>query len=137
MEMEIGSEAEQDILPYIYFNYTHTLESCWFGVSFSHVPANNAKPRGVALGMMKSLASHYSLSLSRLASLILLQTCGKQVTLDQPRLQHENLIWHGTDECFVCAFCSLSLLGQPYLPRHGKVFCSKDHAKQFRSKSKK
>ena len=65
------------------------------------------------------------------------QTCGNQVTLDQPRLKHEDLIWHGTDECFVCAFCSLSLLGQPYLPRHGKVFCSKDHAKQFKSKSKK
>ena len=72
-----------------------------------------------------------------LYKLILKKTCGEQVTLDQPRLQHEELIWHGTDECFVCAFCSISLLGQPYLPRHGKVFCSKDHAKQFRSKSQK
>lgn len=69
--------------------------------------------------------------------LLLLQTCGKQVTLDQARLNHEELVWHGTDECFVCAYCSTSLLGQPYLPREGKVFCSKEHAKKFKAKSKK
>jgi prickle len=65
------------------------------------------------------------------------ETCGEQVTLDQARLQHEKQVWHGTDKCFVCAYCSESLLGQPYLPRDGKVFCSKDHAKKSRSKSKK
>ncbi|CAI8056185.1 Prickle planar cell polarity protein 3 [Geodia barretti] len=79
----------------------------------------------------------YCLECFEVAFSSICETCGNQVTLDQPRLKHEDLIWHGTDECFVCAFCSLSLLGQPYLPRHGKVFCSKDHAKQFKSKSKK
>ena len=66
-----------------------------------------------------------------------IQTCGEHVTLDQPRLQHEQQVWHGTDKCFVCTFCSVTLVGQPYLPRDGKVFCSKDHAKKFKSKSKK
>lgn len=66
-----------------------------------------------------------------------LQTCGKQVTLDQARLNHGKLVWHGTDKCFVCAYCSTSLLGQPYLPREEKVFCSKEHAKKFKAKSKK
>ena len=29
-----------------------------------------------------------------------------------------------------------SLIDKPFLPKHGKVFCSKNHAKEFRSKSK-
>ena len=53
---------------------------------------------------------------------VFIQTCGKQVTLDQARLQHEKHVWYGTDECFACAYCSESLLGLPYLPKDGQVF---------------
>lgn len=64
------------------------------------------------------------------------QTCGNSITLDQPRLQHDNQVWHGTDQCFLCYYCKESLIGQPFLPKHGRVFCSKDHAKKFKAKSK-
>ncbi|XP_008479167.1 protein espinas-like [Diaphorina citri] len=44
----------------------------------------------------------------------------------KPRCQmsHEGQHWHATDSCFCCATCSLSLLGRPFLPRAGVIFCS-------------
>ncbi|XP_064398428.1 testin-like isoform X2 [Halichondria panicea] len=63
------------------------------------------------------------------------ESCGKTITLDEPRLCHGNYTWHGTPKCFRCAVCHDSLVDKAFLPKHGKVFCSKSHAKQYRSKN--
>ena len=33
--------------------------------------------------------------------------------------------WHATEGCFCCARCKSSLLGRPFLPKHGQIFCSR------------
>ena len=33
--------------------------------------------------------------------------------------------WHATEECFCCARCKQSLLGRPFLPKQGQIFCSR------------
>lgn len=33
--------------------------------------------------------------------------------------------WHATEGCFCCARCKRSLLGQPFLPKQGQIFCSR------------
>uniref|UniRef100_A0A8C4QJG6 Prickle-like protein 3 n=1 Tax=Eptatretus burgeri TaxID=7764 RepID=A0A8C4QJG6_EPTBU len=33
--------------------------------------------------------------------------------------------WHARDKCFSCARCKSSLLGFPFLPQQGQIFCSK------------
>lgn len=33
--------------------------------------------------------------------------------------------WHATEECFCCAHCKRSLLGRPFLPKQGQIFCSR------------
>ncbi|QQP38342.1 Putative LOC100900085, partial [Caligus rogercresseyi] len=32
--------------------------------------------------------------------------------------------WHATDECFGCNSCRITLLGRPFLPRRGLIYCS-------------
>ncbi|XP_039189911.1 prickle-like protein 2 [Crotalus tigris] len=33
--------------------------------------------------------------------------------------------WHATETCFCCAQCKKSLLGRPFLPKQGQIFCSR------------
>jgi len=33
--------------------------------------------------------------------------------------------WHATEGCFCCARCKTSLLGRPFLPKQGQIFCSR------------
>lgn len=33
--------------------------------------------------------------------------------------------WHATETCFCCAHCKKSLLGRPFLPKQGQIFCSR------------
>ncbi|KAG8557034.1 hypothetical protein GDO81_018298 [Engystomops pustulosus] len=33
--------------------------------------------------------------------------------------------WHATENCFCCAHCKKSLLGRPFLPKQGQIFCSR------------
>lgn len=33
--------------------------------------------------------------------------------------------WHATEGCFCCARCKCSLLGRPFLPKQGQIFCSR------------
>lgn len=33
--------------------------------------------------------------------------------------------WHASEECFCCACCKRSLLGRPFLPKQGQIFCSR------------
>ena len=39
-------------------------------------------------------------------------------------MTHEGQHWHATDECFSCHLCRKSLLGHPFLPRRGLIYCS-------------
>ncbi|KAK8732923.1 hypothetical protein OTU49_006657, partial [Cherax quadricarinatus] len=51
-------------------------------------------------------------------------TCGEPIGVDQGQMTHEGQHWHATEECFCCHTCRASLLGRPFLPRRGAIFCS-------------
>lgn len=40
-------------------------------------------------------------------------------------MTYDGLHWHATESCFSCAQCKSSLLGCPFLPRQGRIYCSK------------
>lgn len=47
------------------------------------------------------------------------------VGIDQGQMTYEGQHWHATEACFSCACCRLPLLGRPFLPRGGLIFCSR------------
>ncbi|MEQ2177430.1 hypothetical protein GOODEAATRI_003458 [Goodea atripinnis] len=58
--------------------------------------------------------------------------CGRHhAELMKPRcsscdeMTYEGIHWHATDQCFCCAQCKTSLLGCPFLPKQGRIYCSK------------
>lgn len=51
-------------------------------------------------------------------------TCGEHIGVDQGQMTHEGQHWHATEHCFKCHTCQKSLLGQPFLPKHGVIYCS-------------
>lgn len=40
------------------------------------------------------------------------------------QMSHEGQHWHATEQCFCCHMCRSSLLGRPFLPRRGAIYCS-------------
>ncbi|XP_054601631.1 prickle planar cell polarity protein 3 isoform X2 [Nothobranchius furzeri] len=52
-------------------------------------------------------------------------TCGQHIGIDQGQMTYEGQHWHAVDSCFCCARCRLPLLGRPFLPRRGLIFCSR------------
>lgn len=40
-------------------------------------------------------------------------------------MTYEGQHWHAVEVCFCCARCQLPLLGRPFLPRGGLIFCSR------------
>lgn len=40
-------------------------------------------------------------------------------------MTYEGQHWHAVESCFCCARCQLPLLGRPFLPRGGLIFCSR------------
>ena len=50
--------------------------------------------------------------------------CGETIGVDQGQMTHEGQHWHATDHCFACHLCHISLLGRPFLPRRGLIYCS-------------
>lgn len=50
--------------------------------------------------------------------------CGEPIGVDQGQMSHDGQHWHATDYCFSCSTCRCSLLGRPFLPRRGAIFCS-------------
>ncbi|XP_010785232.1 prickle-like protein 3 [Notothenia coriiceps] len=40
-------------------------------------------------------------------------------------MTYEGQHWHAVDTCFCCARCRLPLIGRPFLPRSGLIFCSR------------
>uniref|UniRef100_A0A8C1H2D3 Prickle homolog 3 n=1 Tax=Cyprinus carpio carpio TaxID=630221 RepID=A0A8C1H2D3_CYPCA len=51
--------------------------------------------------------------------------CGEHIGIDQGQMTYEGQHWHASEECFSCACCRLPLLGRPFLPRRGLIFCSR------------
>ncbi|XP_056129311.1 prickle planar cell polarity protein 3 [Lampris incognitus] len=52
-------------------------------------------------------------------------TCGEHIGIDQGQMTYEGQHWHAAESCFCCARCRLPLLGRPFLPRGGLIFCSR------------
>ncbi|TMW44965.1 hypothetical protein DOY81_009955, partial [Sarcophaga bullata] len=50
--------------------------------------------------------------------------CGDVIGVDQGQMSHDGQHWHATDQCFSCCTCRCSLLGRPFLPRRGTIYCS-------------
>lgn len=40
-------------------------------------------------------------------------------------MTYEGQHWHAVEACFCCDRCRLPLLGRPFLPRGGLIFCSR------------
>ncbi|XP_053436798.1 prickle planar cell polarity protein 3 isoform X2 [Nycticebus coucang] len=51
--------------------------------------------------------------------------CGEHIGLDQGQMAYEGQHWHASDLCFCCSRCGRALLGRPFLPRYGLIFCSR------------
>ncbi|XP_028855196.1 prickle-like protein 2b isoform X2 [Denticeps clupeoides] len=52
-------------------------------------------------------------------------SCGEHIGIDQGQMTYEGQHWHATEACFCCARCKKSLLGRPFLPKQGQIFCSR------------
>ena len=44
--------------------------------------------------------------------------------VDEGQMTYEEQHWHATPECFSCFRCQKPLLGLPFLPKRGAIFCS-------------
>ncbi|KAM4569620.1 prickle-like protein 1b isoform 1-T1 [Odontesthes bonariensis] len=53
------------------------------------------------------------------------EACGENIGVDHAQMTYEGIHWHATDQCFSCAQCKTSLLGCPFLPKQGRIYCSK------------
>ncbi|KAM4618659.1 prickle-like protein 1a isoform 2-T4 [Polymixia lowei] len=53
------------------------------------------------------------------------EACGEHIGVDHAQMTYDGLHWHATESCFSCAQCKSSLLGCPFLPRQGRIYCSK------------
>nr|XP_033778007.1 prickle planar cell polarity protein 3 isoform X2 [Geotrypetes seraphini] len=52
-------------------------------------------------------------------------SCGLHIGIDQGQMTYEGQHWHATDRCFSCSHCQKPLLGKPFLPKQGQIFCSR------------
>ncbi|KAJ3603015.1 hypothetical protein NHX12_030759 [Muraenolepis orangiensis] len=52
-------------------------------------------------------------------------SCGEHIGIDQGQMTYDGQHWHATEGCFCCARCRSSLLGRPFLPKQGQIFCSR------------
>ncbi|XP_068595119.1 prickle-like protein 1a [Brachionichthys hirsutus] len=53
------------------------------------------------------------------------EACGEHIGVDHAQMTYDGLHWHATEGCFSCAQCKSSLLGCPFLPHQGRIYCSK------------
>ena len=51
-------------------------------------------------------------------------SCGEPIGIDVGQMAHGSQHWHASERCFSCYNCGVSLLGQPFLPKNGEIFCS-------------
>lgn len=52
-------------------------------------------------------------------------SCGEHIGIDQGQMTYDGQHWHAIEGCFCCARCKCSLLGRPFLPKQGQIFCSR------------
>ncbi|XP_078520648.1 prickle planar cell polarity protein 3 [Lissotriton helveticus] len=52
-------------------------------------------------------------------------SCGEHIGIDHGQMTYEGQHWHATDRCFSCSRCRKPLLGKPFLPKQGQIFCSR------------
>ncbi|KAM9798950.1 prickle-like protein 2b isoform X2 [Syngnathus typhle] len=52
-------------------------------------------------------------------------SCGEHIGIDQGQMTYDGQHWHASEGCFCCARCKRSLLGRPFLPKQGQIFCSR------------
>ncbi|KAJ7327736.1 Prickle-like protein 2 [Desmophyllum pertusum] len=50
--------------------------------------------------------------------------CGEPIDPDASQMEHNGQHWHATDNCYSCYNCRKPLLGQPFLPKSGEIYCS-------------
>ncbi|KAJ8046388.1 Prickle-like protein 2 [Holothuria leucospilota] len=50
--------------------------------------------------------------------------CGEAIGVDQGQMSHEGQHWHANSKCFSCCNCKCGLLGRPFLPKKGLIYCS-------------
>ncbi|XP_034031985.1 LOW QUALITY PROTEIN: prickle-like protein 1a [Thalassophryne amazonica] len=53
------------------------------------------------------------------------EACGEHIGVDHAQMTYDGLHWHATETCFSCVQCKSSLLGCPFLPHQGRIYCSK------------
>ncbi|XP_007656333.1 prickle-like protein 1 [Ornithorhynchus anatinus] len=53
------------------------------------------------------------------------ESCGEHIGVDHAQMTYDGQHWHATETCFSCAQCRASLLGCPFLPKQGQIYCSK------------
>ncbi|XP_032893731.1 prickle-like protein 1 isoform X1 [Amblyraja radiata] len=53
------------------------------------------------------------------------EACGNHIGVDHAQMTYDGRHWHAVDKCFCCAQCRTPLLGCPFLPKQGQIFCSK------------
>ncbi|XP_074125665.1 prickle-like protein 1 [Sminthopsis crassicaudata] len=53
------------------------------------------------------------------------ETCGEHIGVDHAQMTYNGQHWHATEACFSCAQCKIPLLGCPFLPKQGQIYCSK------------
>jgi len=51
-------------------------------------------------------------------------SCGDPIGIDVGQMAHGSQHWHANEKCFSCYNCGQTLLGQPFLPKNGEIFCS-------------
>ena len=51
-------------------------------------------------------------------------TCGERIGVNQEQMTHDGMHWHANESCFRCSACIRPLLGQPFLPKDGNIYCS-------------
>ena len=63
-------------------------------------------------------------------------SCGEAIDPDTSQMAHGEQHWHATDHCFSCFNCGVSLLGRPFLPKHGVIYCSNQCSRGLRQQNK-
>ena len=57
--------------------------------------------------------------------------CGEPIDPDASQMEHNGQHWHATDNCYCCYNCRKPLLGQPFLPKNGEIYCSPECSRRI------
>lgn len=51
-------------------------------------------------------------------------SCGEPIEPDASQMAHNGQHWHANTQCFSCYTCGKPLVGLPFLPKNGEIYCS-------------